>query len=45
MMTATAIRHCPAILISTLASRQGKTRITALAYYHRLQNRKAQVFK
>jgi len=46
MMTATATRHCPAMLISAPASGQGKTTITAaLAYYHRQQNRKVCVFK
>ncbi|WP_415878332.1 cobyrinate a,c-diamide synthase [Methylomonas sp. TEB] len=45
-MNAAATRHCPAILISTPASGQGKTTITAaLAYYHRQQNRKVRVFK
>ncbi|QSB03629.1 cobyrinate a,c-diamide synthase [Methylomonas sp. EFPC1] len=45
-MSATATRHCPAILISAPASGQGKTTITAaLAYYHRQQNRKVHVFK
>lgn len=46
MMTVTATRHCPAMLISAPASGQGKTTITAaLAYYHRKQNRKVRVFK
>jgi len=46
MMTATATRHCPAMLISAPASGQGKTTITAaLAFYHRQQNRKVRVFK
>ncbi|MDP3877113.1 MAG: cobyrinate a,c-diamide synthase [Methylobacter sp.] len=45
-MSATATRHCPAMLISAPASGQGKTTITAaLAYYHRQQNRKVRVFK
>ena len=46
MMTSTAPRHCPAMLISAPASGQGKTTATAaLAYYHRQQNRKVRVFK
>lgn len=41
-----ATRKCPALLISAVASNQGKTTITAaLAYHHRRCGRRVKVFK
>ncbi len=46
MTVSSPARHCPAMLISAPASGQGKTTVTAaMAFYHRLQNRKVRVFK
>ncbi|MBV0933348.1 cobyrinate a,c-diamide synthase [Marinobacterium sp. A346] len=46
MSTASATRHCPALLISAPASGQGKTTVTAaLARLHRDQGRRVRVFK
>lgn len=45
-MTVSEPRRCPALLISALASGQGKTTVTAaLARYHRSRGRRVRVFK
>lgn len=42
----TAVRHCPALLVSAPASGQGKTSVTAaLARWHSRQGRRVRVFK
>lgn len=46
MSTTTALRHCPALLVSAPASGQGKTSVTAaLARWHTRQGRRVRVFK
>lgn len=46
MQTTPAVRHCPALLIASTASGQGKTTLTAaLARLHSRQGRKVRVFK